>query len=264
MREFGPEVVPLISERLRTARYVLPATDRETLLEGLIGELRWRGDAGAQALITRFGQLNDYGRSLACVVLGLLGAQTSRDMVWSFFGRAVNNQRESHFVGALWGLIDLKDERVSGALASLLSRGRIFGELFGFLSLVGDARAVVPLLAATAQLPGQEGTPAVMALAGVAHRIGRDAVLAQFDKVADPADPREDRERFADGLLSRPISVVEEYFPLLYRGLTRDDMLAALATEEGHKLSLLAAADSLATREDPRPKRTRKPRGPAT
>jgi len=223
MRQFGPEVVPLISERLKTVENVREKETRDMALEALIAELRWRGDAGAKALVERFDDLNDYGRSLACVVLGLLGAQASADKMWAFYQKVRRNQRRTHFVGALWGLIDLKDERAGGALAELLMQGRNFYELFGFLSLAGDARAVNPLLMAVAQLPEKEQTHASMALVSVAHRIGRDALLAESDKVANPEEPREAREGVVDDLLARPASKAEEYFALFYRGLTADD-----------------------------------------
>jgi hypothetical protein len=229
MREFGPEVVPLISVRLESIKTIRPKETRDMVLEGLIAELRWRGDAGAQVLIERFDDLSGYGRSLACVVLGLLGAQASADKVWSFYQRVVHNRYETHFVGALWGLIDLKDERVGAVLADLLMQGRNFYELFGFLSLAGDAHAVVPLLMATTQLPEEEQTHASVALISVAHRIGRDALLVEFDKVANPEEPGEAREHIADDLLAQPASTAEEYFALFYRGLTPADMARTLS-----------------------------------
>jgi hypothetical protein len=229
MREFGPEVVPLISVRLKMVKAIRPKKTRDIVLEELIAELRWRGDAGAQVLIERFDDLNDYGRSLACVVLGLLGAQAGADKVWSFYHRVVRNRQETHFVGALWGLIDLNDERVGAVLADLLMQGRSFYELFGFLSLAGDAHAVIPLLMATTQLPKEEQTHASVALVSVAHRIGRDALLAEFDKVANPGEPREAREHTADDFLAQPASIAEEYFALFYRGLTAADMARAFS-----------------------------------
>jgi hypothetical protein len=229
MRQFGPEVVPLISERLKAARDIRKENTREKTLERLIAELRWRGDAGAKALMECFDDLDDYGQSLACVALGLLGAQASANKIWAFYQQEEHNRRNRYFVGALWGLIDLKDERAGGALADLLMRGRVFYELFGFLSLAGDARAVIPLLMAVTQLPEQEQMHAAMALLSVAHRIGRDALLAEFDKVANPAEPKEAPEAIADDLLAQPVSKAEEYFALFYRGLTPDDVARAFS-----------------------------------
>jgi hypothetical protein len=224
MRQFGPEVVPLISKRLKTVRNIRDEATQDMALEKLIAELRWRGDAGAGALMDRFNDLNDYGRSLACVVLGLLGARGGADGMWIFYQRIVRKQRPTYFVGALWGLIDLKDDRAGGALAELLMQGRNFYELFGFLSLAGDARAVVPLLMAATQLPETKQTHASMALVSVAHRIGRDALLAEFEKVAKPQELEEAREGTADDLLAQPTSKAEEYFALFYRGLGPGDV----------------------------------------
>jgi hypothetical protein len=195
--------------------------------EKLIAELRWRGDAGATVLMERFDDLNDYGRSLACVALGLLGAQASADKIWTFYQRAERNQSETYFVGALWGLIDLKDERAGGALASLLMWGRNFYELFGFLSLAGDVRAVIPLLMAVTQLPEKEQRHASMALVSVSHRIGRDALLTELDKIGRPEEPRRERVAVADDILATPAGEAEEYFALFYRGLIPDDLARA-------------------------------------
>jgi hypothetical protein len=146
MRQFGPEVVPIISERLRTVKEIREEDLRDMTVEKLIGVLRWHGGAGAQVLLERFDALNDYGQSLACVMLGLLEEQEGADRIWHFCQKTARNRRESYFVGALWGLIDLKDERVGLALVQLLKSKHFFYELFGFFSLAGDARAVLPLL----------------------------------------------------------------------------------------------------------------------
>ena len=235
MRQFGPEVMPLISERLKTVKNIQEEDTRDMAFETLVAELRWRGDAGAEVLMERFDDLSDYGRSLACVVLGLLGAQASADKMWAFYQKVRRNRRETYFVGALWGLIDLKDERAGGALADLLTRGRNFYELFGFLSLAGDARAVKPLLMAVTRLPEKERMRASMALVSVAHRIGRDALLAEFDRVANPEEPMEAREGVADDLLAQPTSKPEEYFALFYRGLIADDMARMFSGRSGPK-----------------------------
>lgn len=232
MRQFGPEIVPLISERLKTVGSIRDKAIRDMAFEKLIAELRWRGDAGAEALLERFDDLNDYGKSLACVVLGLLGAQASADQLWAFYQEVEHNRRETYFVGPLWGLIDLKDERAGGALANLLSKGRDFYELFGFLSLAGDARAVVPLLVGAMQKPQEENMDAAMALLSIVHRIGRDAFLAELDKVVLPEEPRKDREAFVEEILTKPASAAEEYFASFYRGLTPEDVAQVFGRDQ--------------------------------
>lgn len=223
MREAGPEALPLISKRLRAAKEAQDQELRNTTYEKLIGALRWRGTAGAQVLLERFDDLSNYGRELASVALGLLGEQRAADRIWQFYQRVVRNQRETHFVGALWGLIDLGDKRAGGAVATLLSKGQHFYELFGFLSLAGDRRAIVPLLQDLLQKPREENMDAAMALVSIVHRIGKEAFLAELNKIVVEESDTE-REAFADGLLSTPASEAQEYFTLFYRGLTADDL----------------------------------------
>jgi hypothetical protein len=64
----------------------------------------------------------------------------------------------------------------------------------------------------------------MMALIGVAHRIGREALLAEFEKGAAPDALREDMEALADELLAKPVDDVQEYFALFYRGLAPGDL----------------------------------------
>ena len=228
MRQFGPEVVPLISERLRTVKEIRDGDVRDMTVEKLIGVLRQHGDAGTGVLLERFDDLNEYGQSLACVMLGLLGAKASSDRIWRFYQKAMHKRRESHYVGALWGLIDLKDGRAGQALVQLLKSKRFFYELFGFFSLAGDARAVLPLVKEIHWRPDEKKGDPMVALVGVAHRIGREAVLAEFEKGAEPDDPREDMEALADELLAKPIESVQEYFALFHRDLTPGDLARLL------------------------------------
>jgi hypothetical protein len=100
--------------------------------------------------------------------------------------------------------------------------------LFGFLSLAGDARAVLPLVKEIHWRQDEKKDDPMMALIGVAHRIGREAVLAEFEKGAEPDDPREDMEALAGDLLAKPLEGVQEYFALFYRGLTPDDLARVL------------------------------------
>src|SRR5262245_3369567 len=145
MRRVGPEALPLIAARLKNARR-LDATMRDKVVEKLVAELRWRGEGGVATLLDCFDSLDDYGRSLACVALGLLGAREAADRIGGLFWQVAYTRRESYLVGPLWGLADLHDERLPSALADLAESGRGFPELFGFLSAFGDALAVAPLI----------------------------------------------------------------------------------------------------------------------
>jgi hypothetical protein len=224
MAEFGPEVVPLVAKRLRAAKGIRDAHLQEMTYDNLVGVLRWRGKAGAQALLECFDALGHYGQELACVALGLLGEQKAADKMWRFYVQVVRNPRETYFVGALWGLIDLGDERVGGALANLLRKKRYFYELFGFLSLAGDARDIVPLVQDAAQRAKEDNMDATMAMVSIVHRIGKDAFLAELDKFPTLEDSASEREALADRLLSVKASEAQEYFALFYRGLTADDL----------------------------------------
>lgn len=225
MRRLGPEVLPLIEAQLKNLRALRNEDDQTAMVEKLLADLRWRGDAGAKVVLDCFDALDDYGRSIACVVLGLLGAQAGADRIWSFYQKVERNQRETYFVGALWGLIDLKDERADRALADLLHRKRAFYELFGFLSLAGDQRAIIPLMEKIVQTPEDDRYDPWMALAGIGHRMGRDALLAVLGSLAPPGvDDHDERAAIVDKILSVPMSAVEECFELFYRGITPADM----------------------------------------
>lgn len=228
VRQFGPEAVPLISRRLAVLHETREKEARHIMLERLIGALRWQGDAGARALLERFDGLDDYGRSLACVVLGLLDERSAADKMWHFYQRVVGKHRERHFVGALWGLIDLGDERAGEALVDLVGQRTVFYELYGFLSLAGDAGVIVPLLSSVAQ-ESRENEQAAMALVSIAHRIGRDAFMAELSRVATQESAQE-RKAFAERFYSVPESRAREYFGWFYRGLKPEDLARAFST----------------------------------
>jgi hypothetical protein len=65
---------------------------------------------------------------------------------------------------------------------------------------------------------------ASMAMVSIVHRIGKDALLAELNKLAMLEDSASEREAFADRLLSTPAGEAQEYFTLFYRGLTPEDL----------------------------------------
>ncbi len=229
MQQLGPEVLPLIVERLQQSRTMRDADARTRLHEMLIAHLRWRGDEGAEALLSAFDALDDYGRSLACVVLGLLKAGDAAGRIWDYYQKVARNPRESYLVGALWGLVDLQDERAGAAVAELLQRGHVFYERFGFAALAGDARAIGPLFQILARAQADEPEDVVMAIAAIGHRIGREALRAEIARVIPASRPPEEADVMADQILARTPSDVEEYFSLYLRGPTPEDI--AQATE---------------------------------
>jgi len=221
-RQFGPEILPVISDRLRTMSGIPDEDVRTVIIECLGGELRWRGEAGAKILLERFDQLDYYGRSFASIVLGLLDAQAAADLIWKFYQKAVQDRYEAHFIGALWGLIDLKDIRVPDALLDFLIKRRYFAELFGLLSIAGDERAIIPLLLLAIDLPEETKFEPLMSASGISHRIGRDILTSTLEE-ASADDTGSWAETMAEAILDRSQDQVEEYFAIFYRPLSELD-----------------------------------------
>ena len=118
-----------------------------------------------------FADLDDYGKNQASIVLGQLGALESADLLWEFFERVKYDLDSSHFVGPLWGLVDLGDPRAADALADLLWRAVFCYGIFAMLHRAGDGRAVQPLLWVRARGIDEMREQAGYALCSVAHRL---------------------------------------------------------------------------------------------
>jgi hypothetical protein len=222
MRRVGPEALPLIAARLKNARR-LDAHMRDKVVEKLVAELRWRGAGGAAVLLECFDSLDGYGRSLACVTLGLLGAQEAADRIWGFLWQVAYGRRESYLVGPLWGLADLHDKRLPSALADLVESGRVFAELYGFLSAFGDALAVAPLIELIVSAREDDRYEPMLALVSIAHRIGRDALVAELSELI-PDDRPPGAEDMADSLLARSAGDAEAHFELFHQGIRPEDL----------------------------------------
>jgi hypothetical protein len=229
LSRFGDEAIPLIVQRLRNIATVSDEHIRSLAYEKLIANLRWRAEPGAAALREVFASLDDYGASLACVALGRLGDRNSIETMWAFFKKVRWNARETFLVGPLWGLIDL-DVEISEALAELLVDGQLFAELFGFLAKAGDTQAVLPLIQALLQQPKSNRFEALVALSAIAHRIGREALIARLaEAMADDASRVAD---LADSLLARPADEAETYFGGMFRAPSPEDFAQSLASLE--------------------------------
>ena len=222
-RGFGDELVSLAVKYLKEARTLADEEIQTQRYEILISELRWRGRAGANALIEAFGRLDDYGKCLASVVLGLLGAIQSADLVWNYYQKVHKSEKESNFVGALWGLIDLKDKRAADTLYQRLIKQNYFYEMMGFLALAGDSRSIVPLLVLVPELDEDQRWDPLMAAGAIAHRIGRSATIAELSRRM----PEDEREKggesiagMADLLLSYSKQDIEEYYQMYYKGFS--------------------------------------------
>jgi hypothetical protein len=227
IREFGPNAANHIVARLDSDWMGRHARDRAAIQEHYVGALRWCEDGAADALARCWDSLDDYGRSLGCIVLGLVGARQSADRLWAFY-RHARSVPQTFLVGPLWGLIDLGDGRAADALIDAMLDQRAFYEMYGFLSRAGDARVVLPLIAEVVR--GSEATraDALWALTGIAHRVGREGLyqMLRMDAATNGVDDSQ-LDAFIDQIFRHPQKEVEEHFELFYDRDARSIVLAA-------------------------------------
>jgi len=227
IREFGPNAANHIVARLDSDWMRRHARDRTAIQEHYIGALRWCEDGAADALAHCWDSLDDYGRSLGCIVLGLVGARQSADRLWAFY-RHARSVPQTLLVGPLWGLIDLGDGRAADALIDAMLDQRAFYEKYGFLSRAGDARAVLPLISDAACGSEETRADALWALTGVAHRVGREGVYQMLRMDTDTSDADNSRlDAFIDQIFRYSQKEVEEHFELFYDRDARSIVLAA-------------------------------------
>jgi len=232
MRQFGPDAADTIAARIKGDWLSAYPKDRSGIQERLIGALRWCDDRGVAALLSCWESLDDYGRSLAAMVLGLLGAHQSADRLWACY-QTTRSAAKDLFVGPLWGLIDLGDNRAADALVELLDDQREYYEKYGFVSRVGDHRVVLPLVFEL--LRGvEEIKPDVMwALTGVAHRLGRDVLHQQMTGDSDAQESHSGNvELLIDRLFQYSQGDVERHFETFYT----KDAGSLLALAKGQSL----------------------------
>jgi hypothetical protein len=230
MRSFGLQAVPQIGDVLRQVQSLEDLQVRYRISALLITELRWQGEAGAQALIECLEDLPGEAASLACVALGLLHYPASAQAVWHKYVRLKAFPREAYFIGGLWGLIDLQDPRVAGELHDDLQRKNDYYELYGFLSLAGDEQAFATLITRAMDQGQNQGADALMAATAIAHRVGKSALVQALLACAEPdqgdVSAKAQAEEIAGAILSRPEREVQEYFALFYRGFQPQDAAA--------------------------------------
>lgn len=225
VRQLGPEAVPVLLGRLNKATTRFPGSTAANAQEQLVAALRWQGAPGAQALLEAFENLDDYGRGLASMALGLMQAGQAADTIWSFFEQVVD-MGSNDFVGALWGLIDLHDGRVPGALVDRLGKKSLFHEVFGFLALAGDAACMPDMVNMLEHVPVWAAEDAMMAVAAVVQRVGVDAVLETVGPtVSNPAELAT-ITRNLQLLHGMPRDRVENLFALFFKGAEAVERLA--------------------------------------
>ena len=219
LRQFGPPVVPLLAHALRNST-LLYGERRNHFVEHLVAAFYWFGDSAAAALLGCLDTLDDYGKSLSCVVLGLLGHKPAAGRLWDFlnYARAARKDPERLYVGPLWGLIDLDDARAADAIASLLGPGKWFYELPDFVALAGDLRCVEPVLMALAVDSNQEERQnLMMALACILQRSGTLPFASEVKKAAGTADAAATK-RFVEDLEEKLVPRCEDYLDLIRQG----------------------------------------------
>ncbi len=234
MREFGKDALPLIADALRQIYRLDDRELRQRLYILLLTELRWQGASGVQALMQCWENLDDFARSLGCVVMGLAEWHDGLGLIWAFYQQARGSPQEQTFIGALWAMLDLGDARLANELHEFLEHGTIFYELFGFLARAGQARSLGPLLDYAAERGSPGGFEPWIAAVGIAYRIGRAAVIESLAKYAAEAESdldetRRQAEEAASMLLSNPPQMTRQVFPMFYRGLRADDVQGVLS-----------------------------------
>jgi hypothetical protein len=88
-------------------------------------------------------------------------------------------------------------------------------------------QAVWPLMQMLLQQPKRDRYEPLLALVGIAHRIGQEALVATSSR-RTPDDPGS-TERMADAFLSRPSDEAEAYFKEMFRGPSPADFAQSLA-----------------------------------
>jgi hypothetical protein len=219
MRSFGSPAAPVIAQWFRSHVLHHPGKDHTGEHEKCIMALGWCGAAGIEAIADCWDDFDDYGRSIACMMLGLLGAHSLADKMWDFYQQVKDQSEENLFVGALWGLIELQDHRVADELLEFLMEGRDFYEIFGFLARAGDQRAVLPLLYLAMNEENEDvQSDASWAVCCIGHRIGRHALIAHMSGGTESNDLEQEKASvLADRILLPSEAEAKEYFSLFYK-----------------------------------------------
>jgi hypothetical protein len=222
------EMLPAIRAALKNVGNMKDRDERTFLQERLIADLRWRDKQGGEVLLESFNSLDVYGKSLACVVLGLLNYQPAADVIWNYSQKVKTEGEENFVMGALWGLLDLKDPRLTDILLELLGRGRLSAELFAIFAVGGEARSVVPLIESASNLPEEDRINPIFALIVIAHRIGRQAFLDSMQS-AKGAELDEEEVSVVGWFLERSETEAQLFFSGFLLGFSSEGMDEALA-----------------------------------
>lgn len=170
VREMGPRILPELTQAFWKEDQTL---DRPLALQNLAGAHLWLGEEAGAALVARLLDISGGTAALASVVLGLGGSAGAGDAIARFHEIESQFPARRHFVGGLWGLLDLRDRRAPAAIAQWIESGTRFYELYGMAWLCRDDALIIPLMCVLqSQREPAERTDALMVLATIASSIG--------------------------------------------------------------------------------------------
>ncbi len=227
VKAFSPQIIPLLAERLKAVHAIRDEDEREMRYKHLTDAFYVCGLEAAPALLACFDELGDdeYGKSQVAMALGMLGYQESADAIWAFYRELQNmhgpitDDNANLFIGPLWGLVDLGDPRAADALSEILDQGYFFYSVFAMAHRAGDERLVLPLLWTMAEGDEAMHNQVPSAVSGIAHRIGREALLDALEETFGGEVPRSKLASMADNFLRIEPRISEAYFAYFFEAV---------------------------------------------
>jgi hypothetical protein len=227
---FSPKIARLAAQRLAKPS-LWPVEGQRWAQERLVCALHRLGPPAVQPLIGVFETLDDYGKALACLALGQLGARDAGDAFWQYYVRAYETPETGWFLAPLWALVDIADPRAADAVAAALEDDWDFDELAAIAGRAGDHRALLPLLG-WMMLYSEEPPAAVTGAATlVAHRMGREAILEALSNLPNsggPDSPEISPAILADSLLKISVEQAEEGIAGYFTPVTVESLMAEI------------------------------------
>lgn len=161
----------------------LPKLSDEIIIEKAICLLYSADKESISLLLEQFPNLNNFAKSIICVLFGMLKFNEAEEIILEFF-YATASLRKLYKVGALWGLADINYEKMADLLLYLhtLPRRDYFLELYGFIAIYGDERILSYLLQRLKNLKSSKITQDIIYTLGyLFKRIGKE-ILAPHSK----------------------------------------------------------------------------------
>jgi len=236
---YGTRIIPFLVDGFRAAERSEPIGDRAWYRDHIVLVLARLGVPAIPDLLRIYEFAPQTSRALICVALGRLGAREYADLIWKEIDDNPLDDGTGGFVGPLWALIDLGDPRAADVLIELLEEGLLFHELWAMLSRAGDARALFPLLAATAVVSEELQSELAFTLAAIARRLGREAsieALTPLGEVAAPDGTPLSVADVVDAVLASKEEEVNAHFSLYYRAPSPEEeaeIVGRLAQQQG-------------------------------